>query len=303
MIAFQKIRAQNTPALRAHLEKHPRESCEYSFVNLSIWGRQEMAFVGDFLVLFSQFDRKSLYPFPLGSGDVKPVLDALIADARHRGLLFRLGCMTKENCALLESLYPGKFQFHEDRDGFDYVYAISDLATLKGKRYQSKRNFVNRFWANHPNAQIYPLDGKWLEKTKKMLDIWFSKREQADPGADFQLEKRALERAFRRFSELALVGMVLVENEEVLAMTMGSFLKKDTFDIHFEKALDGVEGAYAVINQAFATHLQEKYPCLAYLNREDDMGIPGLRQAKLSYHPHHMAEKYWAKLWEDEDEI
>ena len=113
MIAFQKIRAHNAQDLRAHLEKHPRENCEYSFVNLSIWGRQEMAFVEDFLVLFSQFDRKSLYPFPLGSGDVKPVLDALIADAHHRGLLFRLGCMTKENCALLESLYPGKFQFHE----------------------------------------------------------------------------------------------------------------------------------------------------------------------------------------------
>ena len=61
-------------------------------------------------------------------------------------------------------------------------------------------------------------------------------------------------------------------------------------------------GAYAAINQAFASYLQNKYPNLVYLNREDDMGIAGLRQAKLSYHPDHLVEKYWARLWEDDDE-
>ena len=77
----------------------------------------------------------------------------------------------------------------------------------------------------------------------------------------------------------------------------------DTFDIHFEKALDIADGAYNVINQGFAQYLLEKHPEIQWLNREDDLGLPGLRKAKLSYHPDHLVEKYWARLWEDDDEI
>ena len=80
---------------------------------------------------------------------------------------------------------------------------------------------------------------------------------------------------------------------------MGSQLNENTFDIHFEKALDGVEGAYAAINNGFARYLQEKHPHIAFLNREDDLGLEGLRKAKLSYCPHHMVEKSWAHLLED----
>ena len=82
-------------------------------------------------------------------------------------------------------------------------------------------------------------------------------------------------------------------------MTIGSRLSPDTFDIHFEKALDTADGAYVAINNGFARYLREKYPDIAYLNREDDMGIEGLRKAKLSYCPHHMIEKSWAHLTED----
>lgn len=301
MIAFQKINESNAQQLRRHLQENAPESCEYSFVNLSIWGRQRIAFIDGYLVLFSQFDRKSLYPFPLGKGDIKPVLDALIHDAKERGLLFRISAMTEENCKTLERLYPKQFQFHSDRDGADYVYDISALAALAGKRYQSKRNFANRFWKNHPDCQVLPLDSSTEEATHEMLDTWFAQRGQTDPLADFCLEKRALGRALSQREALGLEGLVLMEGGKVLAMTMGSRLKEDTFDVHFEKALDGAEGAYAAVNQAFAKTLQEKYPALRFLNREEDMGIAGLRKAKLAYHPDHLAEKYWAKLLEDED--
>ena len=85
-------------------------------------------------------------------------------------------------------------------------------------------------------------------------------------------------------------------------MTIGSLLTADTFDIHFEKALEDVDGAYNAINQAFAAYLREKHQELRFLNREDDMGLPGLRKAKMSYNPHHLVVKFWARLWEDDDE-
>jgi hypothetical protein len=84
-----------------------------------------------------------------------------------------------------------------------------------------------------------------------------------------------------------------------VAFTMGARRSEDTFDIHFEKALDIADGAYPAINNHFANYLQAKYPALLYLNREDDMGLEGLRKAKLSYCPDHMLEKNWAHLLED----
>jgi hypothetical protein len=87
-----------------------------------------------------------------------------------------------------------------------------------------------------------------------------------------------------------------------MAFAMGSRLNGDTFDIHFEKALGASDGTYAAINRGFACYLREKYPELRWLNREDDMGIEGLRKAKLSYNPDHMVEKCWARLWEEEDD-
>ena len=135
-----------------------------------------------------------------------------------------------------------------------------------------------------------------------MLQQWYKNREEQDPLSDFQLEKVAIERAFAFQQQLGLEGVVLVDDGRILAFAMGSFLNSNTFDIHFEKAVEDVPGAYNAINRNFARHLREKYPSLQWLNREDDLGLEGLRKAKLSYNPDHMVEKYWARLWEEEDE-
>ena len=301
MIEFKRLCPEDRERYLSLFSPEREYGCEYSFANINLWGRQRVAFVGDFALLFSQFDRYTVYPFPVGQGDPKPALDAIIADAKKRGIPFRLSSMTQTECALVEELYPGKFHFHTDRDNYDYVYAIDDLAQLKGKRYQSKRNFANRFEANYPDCQLLPLEESTMPMAQTMLETWFAQRAEMDPLADFRLEQIALDRAFSKFSQLGLEGLVLVAEGKCVAMTMGSLLSQDTFDIHFEKALEGYDGAYAYINRSFARYLQEKYPFLQFLNREDDLGIPGLRKAKLSYHPHHLVEKHWARLWEDDD--
>ena len=301
MIDFHRLCPEYRENYNALIASGREPGCEYSFVNINLWGRQRVTFQDGFVLFFSQFDRVTVYPFPMGQGDLKAALDTLIADAQSRGIPFRLTGMTEAECQILESLYPGEFRFHTDRDSFDYVYAIEDLAELKGKRYQSKRNFANRFQLQHPDAKLIPLDTDTIPLAQEMLDTWFAQRKTMDPDGDYALEQVALSRCFARFPELGAEGLVLVEKGKCLALTIGSFLTEEIFDIHFEKALEGVDGAYAFINRSFAQHLREKYPRLQYLNREDDMGIPGLRKAKLSYHPHHMVAKYWARLWEDGD--
>ena len=300
MLDFQKI----TPNQREEFEKYLLplgKSCEYTFTNLCIWGRQRAALMGGFLVLCSQFDRKTVYPFPAGQGDVLPVLEAIIHDAAARDIPCCITGLSREDMALLEQLYPGKFLFQCDRDSFDYVYNIDDLADLKGRKYQKKRNHVNRFRAVCPNWHTEPLTATNLPAVREMAAEWYAARLQADPTGNYALEQVALERAFRNFEQLALDGLVLMDGGKVLAFTMASRLSEDTMDIHFEKAREDVDGAYAAINQAFAQYLREKYPDIRYLDREDDMGLEGLRKAKLSYYPDHLTEKCWARLWEDSD--
>ncbi len=301
MIDFQKL----DPARRAVYDEYLHaggRSCEYSFVNLSIWGRQRAAFLDGFLVLFSQFDRRSVYPFPVGRGEILPVLDAIIADARERGIPCCLTGLSEECCGILEKYYPGKFRIYTSRDNFDYVYNIDDLADLKGRKFQRKRNHLHRFRAVCPQYRTEPLTPVNLDAVRDMAAAWYRRRQLTDPHGDYHLEQLALSRALADPWRLGLEGLVLLEDDRVLAFSMASALSEDTYDIHFEKALEDVDGAYAAINREFANYLRQRHPLLRYLNREDDMGLEGLRKAKLSYCPAYLVEKYWARLWEDADE-
>ena len=301
MLNFQKI----TPEMRAEMEQYLLplgKSCEYTFTNLCIWGRQKVTYMDGYALFFSQFDRKTVYPFPAGTGDIRPILDAIIHDASVRGIPCCITGLNQGDITTIEQLYPGKFRFQCDRESFDYVYNIDDLADLKGKKYQKKRNHVNRFRALHPQWRVEPLSRENIPSVQEMLGQWFELRQQEDPTAGFNMEKLALERALKHYEELKLDGLVLFDGDRILAFSIASRLSSDTFDVHFEKAREDADGAYAAINQSFAQYLREKYPDIRYLDREEDMGLEGLRKAKLSYYPDHLKEKCWARLWEESDE-
>ena len=302
MIPFEKISIDQKNRLNEYLHRMDKRCCEYSFVNLFLWGRKRVAEVDGFLLLQAQYDRKTVYLYPVGEGDIKVVLDAIIHDAFVRGIPCCLSALTEADCRQVEALYPGAFQIYCDRDSYDYIYTIDDLADLRGRKFQKKRNHLNRFEQEHPDAKIMPLDAQNLEAAHLLAQKWYEERTALDPDGDYHLEKIALERAFAHYGEMDMEGVVLVEQGNVMAFAMGSRLNGDTFDIHFEKALGASDGTYAAINRGFARYLREKYPELRWLNREDDMGIEGLRKAKLSYNPDHMVEKCWARLWEEEDD-
>jgi len=299
MIPFEPIELKQKEEYGPYLQTAGHRGCAYSFANQYMWGRQHGAIVEDMLVIFGQYDRKSIYLFPMGQGDPKPALDAIMADAKERGIACRLVGLQQADCALLETLYPGKLKYHFDRDAFEYVYDINDLADLPGRKFQKKRNHLNRFRQANPDYTLEPVTRENMPLVEQLLQRWFQLRQQADPYSDFALEKAALSRGLRHYEQLGLEGLLLTTGDGPVAVTFGSFLQPEVFDVHFEKALDITDGAYPAINQGFAAALREKYPALRFLNREDDMGIEGLRKAKLSYNPAYMVEKYWAHLVED----
>lgn len=299
MIDFQPIHPEDLEKYNPYLHSGKSRGCEYSFANLYLWGRQKAAVIEGQMVLFSQFNRKSVYPYPAGSGDKKPALEAIIRDAQERGIPCRITGLDNEDIAEMEGLFPGQFRFHCDRDFYDYVYAIDDLADLKGRKYQRKRNHYNRFRDTYPYYTIEPITEENIPQVKQMLEDWYAQRLEADPNGDYYMEQAAIYKALRYYRQLGLEGVVLVNEDRILAMTMGSRLSPDTFDIHFEKACAEAETAYTVINCEFARYLRARYPEVQFLNREDDLGLEGLRKAKLSYYPHHLVEKCWACLLED----
>ena len=298
MISFSRLQLAQKVQYEDILFACGSRSCEYSFANLYLWGRQEAAFFPEGVAFFSHFYGKSVYPYPIGTGNRRAVLEAVQEDAKSRGIPCRITSMTQAETQELESWFPGRFLFRPDRDGFDYVYAIDDLADLKGRKFQKKRNHVHKFQASHPDCLSVPLEKENLPQAQEMVAQWFRQRLAEDPHGDYLLEQIALSRAFRHFEALGMEGLMLVENGQVLAVTLASRLSENTMDVHFEKAREDVDGAYAAVNCEFARYLRLKHPELAFLNREDDLGLPGLRQAKLSYQPHHMEEKYCAYLAE-----
>lgn len=299
MIDFQRLQPYQKAAYEEILFSCPPRGCEYSFANLCLWGRQEAAFLHGCVAFFSHFYGRSIYPYPIGNGDKRAVLEEIFRDAKERGIPCRLAGLTEADKEELETWFPGKFHLRSSRDSYDYVYAIDDLADLKGRKFQKKRNHTNRFLAEHPQYEVVPLTVCNLPLAQHMVNDWFLTRHKEDPEGDYLLENIALVRAFHNYAALGMEGILLIEDGTVLAVTMGSRMNRDTFDIHFEKAREDVDGSYTVVNQEFARYLRLKYPDAAYLDREDDMGLEGLRKAKLSYNPHHLVEKYHATCAED----
>ncbi len=303
MIAFKRLDLTRRQEVFDWFHRAGRLGCEYSFVNLYLWGRQHAAFVEGYLVVFSHFYGHSMYLFPSGHGPLKPVMEALREDARQREIPFRLTSMSVADCRAVEELYPGQFKFYPDRDGFDYLYEIDHLADLKGKKFQQKRNHINRFLESCPNWRAELITPAWIPACRGLLDRWYRTRLEADPHMQYHLEQLALNRAFQNYEALGLDGLLLLDGDKPIAMTIGSLLSPTVYDVNFEKALGEIPGDYAMINRTFARYIRDQYPQVQYLDREDDLGLPGLRKAKESYHPDRMVEQYSCVLKEDIDAV
>ena len=190
------------------------------------------------------------------------------------------------------SLVSGQFGFTVDRDYADYIYLRSDLATLKGKKFQSKRNHINKFRNTYPDYKYSPITKDRIQECLELEAKW-CKANDCDQQEGTGNERRALIYALNHFEELGLTGGILHVNGQIVAFTFGMPINKETFGVHVEKADTTIDGAYTMINYEFANHIPEQY---TYINREEDLGIEGLRKAKLSYQPVIILEKYMACL-------
>ena len=300
MIDFHPPRLEEKPWVDELLRRADYRGCDYNFTNLFVWSRaygQEIAQVNGFLVTHLCGRMGCSYMYPAGSGDLAAAIDILAREADERRQPLRLVCLTTRQMEELDRLMPDRFAYEADRDGFDYLYDIDRLADLTGKKLHAKRNHINRFIDNNPTWVYEEITPESLPECLEMDKQWYLRSLQREGEAeerDLGDEGIALRTAMDHYHALGLEGGLIRVYGEVVAFTMGDMLCADTFDVHFEKAYGELQGAYAMINREFARWVRAKHPNVRYLNREDDMGVEGLRKAKESYYPDRMVEKYAA---------
>jgi hypothetical protein len=296
MLPFQPVTIDDKETIQSFFSKSIFRNCDFSFSNIFTWKHSyNTTFVVENQFLYIRFqpmDDLPGYLFPVGDGDLKTALDRLKQDAQERATPLRLYAITQEMFDLIEENKPGEFVFEKDRDWYEYIYSSQDLISLIGKKYQAKRNHINKFKRVY-QWEYLPISREIIPNCLELYKRWCAENGGCNSEQTLIEEGIATQNAFRHFEKLGLIGGALRINGEILAYSYGQPLTNDTFGIHAEKCLSEIDGGFTMINREFAAH-----NCAAYtfINREEDLGFESLRQAKMSYHPAMLLEKGYARL-------
>lgn len=293
---FKPISLEDKAWINKYLKESGYRGCEFSFSTMMMWKDVYFTEVADFQGTLCYRchlanERRYVYAFPAGNGDKKAAIEALISLAKEQGQPFVMRGFEKEWVQWLEEQFPGKFDISTSQDEWDYVYSVENLGSLAGSKYHGKRNHIARF-KDGGEWHYESLSAANKEECRAMSDKWY--HDQLGIGNITALkEKPVLNYALDHMDELDLKGGVLYRDDKVVAFTIGEAMSEDTFHVHIEKAYSHIQGAYPMINQQFVLHEMQGF---AFINREEDDGVPGLRRAKESYYPVDMVQKYTAVL-------
>jgi hypothetical protein len=265
---------------------------ELSFDNLFVWRHSynfSVTVIDDAFCLFAQ--PRDQGPFllpPVGASDAATVIRRLFDFFDDQGVAPSVRRAPETLAEKLAATGPF-LDAVPDSDHSDYVYLASDLATLAGRRYSKKRNQISQFRSKY-QYEYRRITPDLLPQCGDLQASWCDVHDCFHPdNASLAEENEAVMEALGNYEALDLVGGAIMIDDRVEAFTIGSQLNGDTFVIHFEKGNPSIPGIYQVVNQAFCADACAGY---TFVNREQDLGDAGLRQAKRSYYPHHMVGKY-----------
>lgn len=295
-MALKKIELKDRELLDHYLLTKKDRSCDMVFPNIFLWSRKYKVgyeIIEDCLV-FGEEGRETVnrsFPFGTEENKRRAVLH-FMKQAKENGGQWFFNLTTDSDFELLEKWFPGAFTIQYNRDRADYVYETEKLASLSGKKYHKKKNHVNKFKSLYPDWSYEHITDDNVEDCFRMALKWRTLN-GCDEDEDKNDEMCVTMNALRLLKELRLSGGLLRVGGEVVAFSIGEPLREDMFCVHIEKALTDYQGAYPMINQQFVLHECMDYK---YVNREEDTGAEGLRQAKESYRPVFMVNKGCARL-------
>ncbi|MFZ0005560.1 MAG: phosphatidylglycerol lysyltransferase domain-containing protein [Methanoregula sp.] len=283
---FRPVTLADRGFFEQHYTRYPQTHSDNTFTNMVCWNQiaqYRYAYINGNIILASTIAGITRFRPPIGPRDPELMKD-LIRFAMEIGDNTPIVLIDPETSRWIKEIDPS-ITLIPDRNHFEYVYLASDLAELPGKNYLKIRSQLNKFRKNCSHT-VEPITAENREDVMEFLVKWCEWK-----GCENDLvlahEKDAVFFAIEHFTELPLRGLMIRVNSQVAAISLFERLNTDTALVHFEKGLPNCEGIYKAINRETAALLAGE---VTYINRESDLGVHGLRDAKIRYHPHHMVE-------------
>jgi uncharacterized protein len=286
---FKPLSLDDKAVIIRHLRATSREICELSLGNMFIWQEfdrpQVTCINNNTCILIDPPNEPAYFLEPLGRSEVAATVKIML---KH------IGHVSRVSKSFAELLPKDSYNLIPLRNQFDYLYLRQELAELKGRKYDGKRNHLKRFQAKYPDYEFVPLEPGFRKEALALFEKWFKVREESKyfPRLAYTSQKGAVTEAFTLFEKLNLIGGVLLVGGKMKGFTLGSKLNAETVSVHFLYSDPELPGIFPTIlweasNKTFTAY--------KYLDLEQDLGIPGLRTAKLSYHPLKLVEKFDVK--------
>ncbi|MBP5548659.1 MAG: DUF2156 domain-containing protein [Bacteroidales bacterium] len=263
-------------------------NCNFNFTNIFGWHKYfntNVCINNDNVVIRFMFDEKPAYLVNYSNIETLcNLMPALMVDSMRLGEEMIIIGVEDNDADIIKSRFKDSVVVEKNRDRYDYIYSRSSLEELSGKELKTKRNHVNKFLSTNQDFEYLELDSTLFPKCLELVHIWQeeTKMQNAGYGDTIEMEKNVIELTFNNWNSLDTIGGAILVKGRMIAFTYGAPITNDTFDICIEKADRKVEGAFNIINQQFVKHLPQQYKLI---NREEDMGLEGLRKAKMSYNP------------------
>ncbi len=278
---FKLVGLEDKETILGFIRRFPSEACEISFANIFIWRNFEhpkmTTINGNLCFLCEPPSEPAYFLQPLGHTDIRETVETCLSFSPR---------LSRVPEAFVERYCSG-FAHDQDPNNFDYVYLTSDLISLRGKKYDGKRNRIRKFEKSYSHRYV-TLSPEHLQGCRHLFEKWVGeKAEQRQPVGEEQ--KTAILEALAHFKDLELVGGAIEVEGQIEAFSIGGRLNADTAVIHIEIASPGYDGLSQLINREFVRH---EWAGFRFINREQDIGVAGLRRAKMSYYPHHLVKKY-----------
>jgi hypothetical protein len=285
---FQPVTIDDKSLFDKHYEKYPPIHSDNVFTTLVSWmeyANYHFAFKDNNLIIYSNIENNIRFRPPSGKLK-KELFDEVINLSKKQNSDYPFGVINLEVKEWLEKKYP-KMNFVEHRNFFDYVYLSNDLADLKGSSYSKIRNRLNKFKKNY-EYNVEKISKENINEVREFLKRWCLWKD-CESDKILENEKKAILFSIKNYFKLKLSGIIIRINDTIESISVFEKMNENTAVIHYEKGSPDYDGIYKAINQESAKILENDNE---FINRESDMGIPGLRKAKLSYRPHHMVEVF-----------
>ena len=309
MIEYKSIGFEDLDIIRPYLRWDDVQGCEWSAINLLTWNHYglEYAIVKGYLVLRFIYDGQYTHTMPLppvpegvehprvaeaGEGCLECVIRALRDECFAHYQPFSIINLNQPGIDFLQQTFPGEFEFSEPlTERYDYICLKEDIINLPGHALRPKRQHLAQFPRFYPNHEYRPIEPSLFPECLQLLQRWSDNAEAIGhlQGADSKvMERESISQVFDNWEQFGAIGGALFVDGNIVAFTYGVPINGNTFDLCVEKGDINYKGVYTVVRHHFMQQIPEQY---TYINLEEDLGLPGLRRAKSSYHPAYQIKK------------